>query len=281
MGLGAEATLAVAVAAAAAALLPPRSAAPAAPAAAPPAAAAAALASAAAEGFLDPLVLVPERDLPLELTDLRGFPRLSEDEAGGGGGAAAAPAAARAAATGAAAGADSTLRVLLAASALLFPPTPPPPPPPKICMAAAEKGEEQSRACWWFRFGFFWDKGEKERGGQPSVAVPFSPGPLSSFSSRRGPPPPLEFSAPSALFPPVEARPPPWNSVPIVSSSRSLIFPPTMLEVPKYDLEIPFEGSGGAIVQRGTGDEKKRESNESRSNSTVVAFVVAAAKAQR
>ena len=258
--MGAEATLAVAVAAAAAALLPPRSAAPAAPAAAPPAAAAAALASAAAEGFLDPLVLVPERDLPLELTDLRGFPRLSEDEAGGGG-AAAAPAAARAAATGATAGADSTLIVLLAASALLFPPTPPPP-PPKICMAAAEKGEEQSRACWWFRFGFFWDKGEKERGGQPSVAVPFSPGPLSSFSSRRGPPPP-------------------WNSVPIVSSSRSLIFPPTMLEVPKYDLEIPFEGSGGAIVQRGTGDEKKRESNESRSNSTVVAFVVAAAKAQR
>jgi hypothetical protein len=151
------------------------------------------LASAAAEGFLDPLVLVPERDLPLELTDLRGFPRLSEDEAGGGG-AAAAPAAARAAATGATAGADSTLIVLLAASALLFPPTPPPP-PPKICMAAAEKGEEQSRACWWFRFGFFWDKGEKERGGQPSVAVPFSPGPLSSFSSRRGPPPPLEFSA--------------------------------------------------------------------------------------
>ena len=201
----------------------------------PPAAAASAsaaafaLASAAADGFLDPLVRVPERDLPLELTALLRRGLAAEARAAGRGGRVTAVACVVACDIIRGAGADSTLMASLLFPLLMFPPSIPPPPPPKICRAAAEKGDEQSR---WFCLvlGFFGVFLLREMEG---------------VSRRKGHR--RRRSACSAC----DASPPPPKQRAEFSNASSFDPPPTAFRVIETDLETPFELSGGAIVQGG------------------------------
>jgi len=236
MGLGVEAALAAAaVAATVAAAVAAASPTPATPTAA---AAAAALASAAAEGFLDPLVLVPDRDLPLRLTALRGLAARGAAAEGGVG-------ARRAAVAGAAAptGADSTLK---ASTAAWFP-FPFPPLPPKICIAAAEKGDEQSSAtCRW---GCFWFFEERQRGKRDKRKGKREGGQLEGGFRRRTLLRPAQLSF--------------FFCTPRRFASRHLALGafdplPTMYRIKEYDLLTPFTGSDGCIVQRKTRERRER-----------------------